>query len=514
MSSLRISTVIACSVAALAALGCSGGQLPEVVDVRALATGRGAPRIARIVDLGASAALHPGARLQPAHAPDGSAVIGELLLIEGSGFGRQPTFAVGGRAAAVLARTAGGGVVLRVPWGIDPGQVEVEVTTAAGRASSAFPIKRVGLVATGSSLCAFELRADGGASLGRELPLAGARKLAISPEGVAAYVAGASGGGVKLYVIDLSAPELPVVAEHSLPGTRAVEVAVAEQAPLALVVSDTHFSVIDAREPARPSLYAPRPIPPELVKKNVIAAAVSRSAAALLLADLNQVAVLDLGKPGEPGPPALVDALPGARLQTAQDLRFSTDGGSLWVASGDTARSIAGGYQPLRATLLAVGDPDASRRRPLAVQRGWDLGDKLAPLAVALARGEPIPPGTAIRVDPGATALYLATVSSALLRGAPAPATAGAEAGSVLRTSVGKAPERVLAGARPITSLDVVGKTQIVIALAAEGARRVLLARRAWEARATPSVTALPSTDLAPGLRAQPPWLGEVRAQP
>jgi hypothetical protein len=84
----------------------------------------------------------------------------------------------------------------------------------------------------------------------------------------------------------------------------------------------------------------------------------------------------------------------------------------------------------------------------------------------------------------------------------------------VLRTALGRGTERLLGGGRLITSLDVVGKTQILLGLGAEprgGAalQRVLLSQRAWEAE-RPHVLQLDPAD-APGT---PPRLGEVRAQP
>jgi len=503
------------AVVALAGSACRGG-LPEVVDVRDVGTARGGPKIGRVVDLGNPTLPRPGVALQAAHPPDGSATIGELLLVEGSGFGKQPTLAVGGRAAAVLAHVSGGGVVIRVPWGIDPGQVEVEVTTAGGRSSLPIAVRRVGLVATGSSLLSFELGADGSASLGPELAQPFAQRIAISPDGGAAYVAGASGGAVKLLVVDLSLREPRVVAEHSVPGAGVVDLSVAEQAPIGLLVTSSHLVVIDARDAVRPALYAPVEIPDALLKKNVIAAAVAGQgqSAALLLADLNQLAVFDLSKPEAPGPATQVDLLPDARLQTVQDLCFATDGGSVFVVSGDTARSIAGGFQPLRLTLVQVGKADAERRRALTLHRSWEIGEKQAPLELALARGEPIPPGTAIRAEPSTSAVDVAAIASSRIGGAGSSGFAGnPAAGAVVRSSLGKGGERLVAGKRPLTSLDVVGKTQVLVALALEGPspRRVLLSKRAWDG-GEPRLIPLPAAP--PSLSQRPPWLGQVRAQP
>ena len=212
--------------AALVACPHAGGQLPEVVDVRQLSASHGKPEIASIAALGAVPVPRRG-RLAPSHR-EPSAAIGEVLLLEGSGFGKQPTVSIGGRAAAVLARVEGGGIVTRVPWGIDPGQVEVEVSSGDGRHSRAFPIRRVGLVATGRSLWPLRIAADGSVEVGQQIPLPGAEDIAISSDGAAAYVAGVTTSGPRLRILDLTAAQPALVAEHPLPGTRVLGISTAE----------------------------------------------------------------------------------------------------------------------------------------------------------------------------------------------------------------------------------------------------------------------------------------------
>ncbi len=481
---------------------CAGGQLPEVRDVRDVSAAHGAPTVERITDLGAVRLPRQG-RLTAEHR-DGSAVIGELLLVEGSRFGKQPTVTIGGRPAAVLAHVAGGGVVVRVPWGIDAGSVEVEVANAAGRHSLAFPVRRVGLIVDGRSLQGLEVKPDGSVSLGSATPLAGARLLAISPEGAAAYVAGES-PRPRLWVVDLAGPAPTVVHEHELPGTKVLDLATADQASLGAVVTDTHVVTFETSDPLSPALYAPVAIPPSLARKNILAAALGGQgrSLALLLADLNQVATFGLADPGRPAAPEIGDVLPEVPLQVAHGVRFSTDEGSLWVVSGDTPRSIAAGLQPLRVTLLQP------RGREVAVHRTWELGDKEAPLALALARGEPIPPGTSIRAEPSTSSVYVAVMPSARLQ------SAGDPAGAVLRASLGKSTERLLAGPRTLTSIDVVGRKQVLLALGFEreggGLRRVLLSQRAWEKEAPRVLPLSPlATAPAPGV----PEIGVLRAQP
>src|SRR5258708_5929001 len=86
---------------------CGCGGWPQVVDTRSL-FGGGSPSIGSIRDLGGAVPPESGSFVGE---PDGVASPGEHLLIEGSGFGKQPTVTIGGRAAEVVARTSGGGIL-------------------------------------------------------------------------------------------------------------------------------------------------------------------------------------------------------------------------------------------------------------------------------------------------------------------------------------------------------------------------------------------------------------------
>jgi hypothetical protein len=485
-----------------------------VVDARSISATTSVPRIDQVIDLGTGAVPREGP-LRNVRG-DGSAVIGELLLIEGSNFGRQPTVTIGGNATQALARTRGGGVVVRVPWGIDPGQVEVEISHAGGRHVVPLPVKRLGLVAGERTLRAIELRADGSLSVGAEVALDGQpRQIAMSADGSVAYVGGERQARAHLWIVDLAASPAPRVAsQRPLPGSRVVGVASAEQAPFGAIVTDSHVVYLDSPDPLHPAFYTPHAIPPSVTQRQIIAAAISGrgKALALLLADLNRVAVFAIGNPTVLDTPQVVEVLPGSRLQTVQDLRFSTDGASLWVASGDNARTIASGFQPTQLTLLQLfGDPVIDAK----VRRTWEIGEKAAPLRIAVARGEPIPPGTAIRAEPSTSAVYVAVVSSELLRAGLPRFAAQPAAGAVLRSSLGKGGERMLSGPRLVTSVDVAGKTQVVVALAIEGegggARRVLIGRRAWTG-GREHVAPLDGFSLA-SIKSSL-WIGEVRLQP
>src|SRR5579883_271546 len=181
--------------------GCAGGW-PEIDEARWLSA-IGAPKIERVRDLGTRPPPRPGERL--AGESDGVAAPGELLLVEGAGFGRQPTVTIGGRAAEVVARTANGGLVARVPAAVEPGARAVEVEASGRRASASFPIRRLALLLHAESLRAVEVSAEGVRAVGAPLREPDARGIALASDGSCAYVARRGA----LDVIDLGAPGGP-----------------------------------------------------------------------------------------------------------------------------------------------------------------------------------------------------------------------------------------------------------------------------------------------------------------
>ncbi|HWE30878.1 MAG TPA: hypothetical protein VHB97_22880, partial [Polyangia bacterium] len=126
---MRAYTTVLLALSSLS--GCAGAGFPEIIDVRYVTSSFGAPRISRIRDAGGPAVPESGAWQGE---PDGVAVPGELLVIEGDNFGRLPTVSIGGRATTIVARTAGGGIVARVPSGVPVGDATIVVSQPRGRA--------------------------------------------------------------------------------------------------------------------------------------------------------------------------------------------------------------------------------------------------------------------------------------------------------------------------------------------------------------------------------------------
>jgi hypothetical protein len=239
----------------------------------------------------------------------------------------------------------------------------------------------------------------------------------------------------------------------------------------------------------------------------------------LLLADLNQVAVFSTARPRALGKPFMLTVVPEARLKVVSDLGYSSDGATLWVVSSDTPRSIQGGFQTGQVTQLRVTAATAPDEGParVVVHERWDIGDKIAIPELTVARGEPIPAGTAIRAEPSTSAIYLPAYPSQLLTEGPESYRSSSHRSQILRTSLAQQDSVAVArGPWVISSLAVAGESQVMVGLAAiergRTLKRVLVHGRAWRG-GDPGQTVL--GDLArSALGGQAPQLGVVRIQP
>ena len=460
--------------------GCAVSPTPPVIDVRDVSKAGGPPEVVKMVDLGTGAAPRMGEEVI-ARGGQGRVVIGELLYLLGKDFGKQPRISIGGRGTQVLAHTAGGGVVVRVPWGIDHGKVVVDVVHNRGRGSATLRIDRLGVALAGGKLWPFRLQFDGKITGLKPMELPGARLLSMSHDGSAAYAVGGEGEG-RMWVIDLTGATPKLVEERKLGKGTPMAVVAASQRPFGGVISDETITLFSTDNAINPTLYTPQKTPVALLKKGIISAAMGGQAKslALLMSDLNEVALINMSEPTKLSGHTLLKILPGEVLSLATDLRFSADGGSLWVVSGDNPRSVEGGLQPARLTMLRVTAGADKETPPTAIlHQTWQLGQDLAPLRLAVARGEPIPPGTSIRSEPSSSAVYAAMAPSQVLT------KPVADRGMLRRSSLGQEPIDLLAGKWLLTSQDVVGKTQRAVAAGCSGSvdkpQLVIVAGPAWE---------------------------------
>jgi hypothetical protein len=309
---------------------CAGSGLPSIIDARDVRPASGAPTITRVRDAGTAMVPRSGA-LEAI--TDGIASPGELLVVEGGGFGRQPTVTVGGRPTEVLARTRGDGLVVRVPGGAEVGRVELVVTTSGGSARHEVELRRFALVLAEGRLRFVLVGRDELRPLPHSLEIKDARAVRVDSTGGIALVLGDSSEGSRLSVVDLGRGEPSLLGGLDIPH-RGAALATASVAPRVAVVGDGRLSMLDTTSLRRPVVYQSVALPKEV--RGIRAAELSPDGRtlALLLGEGNRLIALDVSTPTAPQIISSVEILPNERLGLVRALGFSPDGQSLWVISG------------------------------------------------------------------------------------------------------------------------------------------------------------------------------------
>ena len=398
--------------------GCGGAGFPEVDNARWLSSG-GTPRVTRVRDLGTRRPPDVGA-LQPES--DGVASPGEYLLVEGSGFGKQPAVTVGGRAAEVMAHTVGGGVIVKVPGGAETGVVDVEVSVGELRSKVTFPVRRLGAVLHRGAVRLFEVKRDALVALPVTLPVPGATALRISSDGACAYVLTPS----KLWVIDLGAagqPKILTTRDIAIPGARLL--AGAERAPVIFAVADgavQGFETNDARAPAR---YDSASLPPESRGFSRADLDPEGHRLALIVPEGNRLVMAAVDKRDRVSLAGEVALLPEARVPLLRDLRFAADGETIWVVSGDGADSATAGAQPTRVSAVRLLPDEGGGAPRLDAWRTAQLVDAGAPLRLSMTHGRTVSSGATIRMPPEQTVVRFSSVDHALVGLGAARAASG-----------------------------------------------------------------------------------------
>lgn len=405
-------------VAAFALQACGGPGARTVVEPRQLDEASGAPSVSNVTDLGDMGLIPAQGNPLPAADSDGVFAVGELVLIEGSDFGKLPTLNIGGRPAEVRARTGSGGIVTRIPAGVPTGEIDVEVSHTQGRGAKGISAVRYGLVVQPGAGVVHVLRfgPKGELSVAGALEVPGARDVAITHDGVAAYVVADAAGEVRsaaLTVIALTASGGPkVLRSLRLSGTRGELVATAGRAARGIVIGGGRLTVFDSGNPTSPALYDAVSLPAPFAEAGAPTAAAVHQEGALavvLSAQGNALLPLDISNPAAARLQAPVELLAGERVPLVRDLGFAPKGEELWVVAGDNQTSLIGGQHAPRLIILKVSDGT------LALDRAVDLGGVDAPLALAVARRESIGSATAIRSMARRAAIIATSVDRAVL---------------------------------------------------------------------------------------------------
>lgn len=499
-------------------LACAPAQQFTLVSSRQLSAASGAPEIDAVLGLGNRQIS--GEQFVSLKQTDSNLQIGELVYIRGRRFGKQPTVSINGRPAAVIGLAQEGGLVTRIPTGIDVGKVTVEVSNRFARGLYQTEISRLAAVLSGGVLRLVSVGREHAATRWlNSLPVPGATHIAIDALGAVAYLAGSEAGKARLWVHDLgTTPPGHRVRRRALPGSRIVALVSSRHSVRSVVVTDSHLVVIDSTEPARPAFHKPWPLADLGLQGKVRDCAISADGErlALLLSEGNRLLLFNLtdlaalgskpfhkAKPRVAPAPMVFNALPDARLPVAAAISFARASNRLWLVSGDTHGSISGGYQPLQLTLFDVtAEPRLVRQ--VELQKMW------APRYLTLGAGPPRPAGTSIRQAPASDALYVAAQPSDSLKEASPSAS-----GRIFRVYA-KEATRKFSGPFVVGPVAVSGKRPVLLGLIATktnaGWRKELYSVAPWQGQPAARQLILDDPELVSATA--PIELGDLAVQP
>lgn len=397
------------AVLALAA-ACGGPGAHDIVGLDDVPGGSDAPKIAAVTDLGDIPAL-PARGALPAADSDRKFAVGELVLIEGSGFGKLPAVKVGGAPLDIEARTGNGGIVGRIPAGIDAGAVEVVVSTGGGKDATTIAVERHGIVVDRASGNVYVVAFGGGdrVAVRASFAMPGAVGAAFAQNGAIAYVAANPPGSAAtstIHVIALTSSGGPkLLRQRHLPIPQVASIATARSAPVGAVAGSGKLVVLDLSAPRGPTPGTPFP----LVGDASALAIHPKGVRAAVLSPLdNQLTPVDLSRAGQPHVEQPVDLVPGERDPMSIDLEFAPGGDEVWAVVGDSKDSVAGGTHPTRIVVVSweTGEPK--------VLRSAEVSAAGAPVAVGVGQNESIGSATAIRSTRRRAPIVVASVNPKL----------------------------------------------------------------------------------------------------
>jgi len=514
----------------LAFAACAGPNHEIIEDRFDIYESSSSPEVTEVADVGGGdVALSGNLAMQR---PDGVAVIGETLWIRGRSFGRQPAVLVGGRPAAVLARTRDGGIVVRVPPATPSGSQPVAVSNEVGRGERPIAVRRYAAVlAPGAGEIGWaEVGPEGPIAAGTT-PARGGRWLALSSDGRAAYVAETARSSVNVYELPAAGGPKGVY-RLDMGNDAIVALAASGRASLLAVVREKDVMLVDTSSPLRPARSTPRALPPALLRTHIVAADLSPDGKLLAVATAegNRVVLLDMVPPGRAAVAGELAVLPDVRESVLVDVAFSPAGDTLWVLSGDTTRSRASGPQPTELRALRLGSSPESLAH-LEIARVVAVGAARDPARIGVGRAPPLVSGAAIRLPPERATVFFAAAVAAIKTGpskGPVPPAMGSDGQSpsapdaiaplesaVFRVGAEDAATTAIAavGRLGMPDLSFDGRWLLAPVAATDGSVRVLSAAvdgRPAPAPAPVGVIRAGAGDRPPGDRPQP----QLRIQP
>lgn len=420
------------SVALVLGMGCGGAGPNDIVTSRQVSAASGTPSISKVLDMGDFGAL-PVSGGMPAADSDGNYVVGEVVLITGSNFGKQPTINIGGRPAEPMARTGSGGIVTRIPPDVPNGEIDVEVSHPGGRDAVQITVRRHAFVVQPGAGRVFVLDVGtrGKLAAAGDIAVPGASSAAVSHDGQSVLVAATDEGAARVGLIATPASAGPaLVRTLELEGSAATLVATAPDAPVAVVIGGGMLTILDMDDARNPAMYPAVDL--GAAGRDITSISVSPNGELLVLLQgaANAVVPVDLSNQSAPRVGDAVALMPDERVPLVRDLGFAPDGGEVWVVAGDNAESVVAGSH---ATQLIILSRDGAS---LSAERTVDVVGATAPRALAVARRESIMGGTAIRSTSRRAAIVIAAVDRELFAAGSAADVTQAELGQLMRADL------------------------------------------------------------------------------
>ena len=321
----------------------------------------GQPKISTVTDLGSVPLIMN--RPLGQDKSDGVAVVGELLVIRGKNFGRQPTVSFGTKPMTVLARTAEGGIVVRAPHDSTPGAHNVTVTNERGSSSFPMTLKRYGLAVVPGlpGILVLDVGVGKVTPVGKPLLATAPGFVELHKDGSVAYATTGS-KNPNLLVIDLAAAGGPkVLAQRGLGDWKVLGLAVAADAKTLAVVHEKAILIFDLDDPRDPLRFNPARLPSGVAKAGVADVKLSPDGKtlAILVEEGNALVLFDVSDPNQVRNTAFLPLLPDAKESLVRSLHFSFEPASaisqvLWVSTGDTPKSQTVGKQAPKLLKLGV----------------------------------------------------------------------------------------------------------------------------------------------------------------
>jgi hypothetical protein len=449
-------------------VACAHSAPGEIVEARDIDEAESAPVITHVVELGGADVVVPGR--VGVGAGDQVAVVGEGLWIQGRAFGRQPTVLIAGLPTFVHARTADGGIVVRVPVGVAIGKQPLQVRTRAGVADIGLNVRRYAAAWNDAGTLqwmAAPSPTSAAVVVASKTQPPSVAKLAFSSDGRAAYALDPL--AKHLNVFDVTAQGGPQVAfALELEGTPVLALETAAAAPVLAVVRSEDVLVLETTSAIRPPRSRPRALPQEIVsalqtastKGFPIAAAVSPDGRylALTVEGENRVVLLSLTDRDNAKIVASVVVDASVRAPAILDLGFSVEVGTLWALCGPRAAGQSRG--PIQTIVVALKLSKDTTGVHVAVGPRTELAAGV-PWSLGVSRSRPLPSGASIRRPPQLAQVMVAAAGQ------------GGEANSAQIFAVGAdGPSQVSAMVGQVTDLliEPMGQFALSAAINGEGA--------------------------------------------